>query len=90
MAIVETAETGTIHIPADMMKACNMHAGDDVELFTDGSTIRIIPTVAYPEEYIETLKAELEEFHRLDEEGKIEEYNSMEELLVNLNNDATN
>ena len=88
MAILGTAEAGTIRIPEDMMSACNLHAGDDVELITDGNTIRIIPTVMYPKEYIETLKTELEEFHKLDAEGKIQEYNSMEELLMDLNNDA--
>lgn len=72
------------------MNACNMHPGDDVELFTDGSTIRIIPTVVYPKKYIESLKAELEEFHRLDAKGEISEYGSMEELLADLNNDAAN
>ena len=90
MAILETAEAGTIKLPESIMEACNMHAGDDVELLVDGSIIRIIPTVVYSEEYIETLKAELEEFHRLDAEGKIPEYRNMEELLEDLNSDAAN
>lgn len=88
MAILETAEAGTIKLPENIMKACNMHAGDDVELLTDRNIIRVIPTVVYPEDYIETLKTELEEFHRLDAAGKTPEYESMEELLQDLTNDV--
>lgn len=88
MAILGAAAEGTIKIPREMMRECDLHEGEDVELFAEGNTIRIVPTVTYPDEYLDTIEAELEEFHKLNAQGKIPVYDNIDDLMDALNNDA--
>jgi len=80
--VVELKAKSQVTIPASFVSALKLKRGDLFEAVLDGDHIVLIPVVAYPREYVQTLE------HELRDRGNVSEpFNDLPSLVRALDSD---
>ncbi len=75
-----------ITIPKSIVANLGLKDGDVFEIFADEGTIRMIPTVVYPENYVNELNTEVKNLKNNIKAGKQPVFNNVHDLINALEN----
>lgn len=85
--IAELRTESQVTIPKNLVDKLGLLEGDKLEIYEENGVICIMPVVVYPEDYVEKLLDDIEEVRAKAETGEYIEFNSVDDLIADLEDD---
>lgn len=77
-----------ITIPSNIIASMGLKEGDQLDIFEDNGSIRLMPVVVYPREYVDQLHAEISQLKEDIKNGKQPVFDNLDSLFASLDTDA--
>lgn len=76
-----------ITIPSNIVTNLGLKEGDQLDIYEENGSIRLIPVVVYPKYYVEQLQSEIKMVKEAIQEGKQPVFDNLDSLFEQLEED---
>ncbi len=73
-----------ITIPSSVISSLGLKEGDQLDVYEDAGSIRIMPVVVYPKGYVNQLRSEIDQLKDNIKKGKTPVFDKLDSLFADL------